>query len=87
MVLSYRRELKREKMEGERGDRASESQLERVHRKKKKKGNKSALERMKIPFPLFSKNTGRQKIADDLAIPVCNALREWRGLNELQNKR
>lgn len=32
MVLSYQRELKREKMEGERGDKASESQLERVHR-------------------------------------------------------
>lgn len=54
--------------------------------KKKKKGNKSALERMKIPFPLFSMNTRRQKIAYDLAIQVCNALREWRGLNELQNK-
>lgn len=81
MVLSYQRELKREKTEGERGDRASESQLERVHREKKKvKGNKSALERMRIPFLLFSVNTGRQKIANDLAIQVCNVLREWRGL-------
>ena len=53
---------------------------------KKKKGNKCALERMKIPFPLFSTNTGRQKIADDLAIQVCNALCEWRGLNELQKQ-
>lgn len=32
MVLSYQRELKREKMEGERGNTASKSQLERVHR-------------------------------------------------------
>lgn len=32
MVLSYQRELKREKMEREKDNRASESQPERVHR-------------------------------------------------------
>lgn len=37
MVLSYQRELKREKMEGERGNTASKSQLERVHRVGRKK--------------------------------------------------
>lgn len=70
MVLSYQRELKREKMEWERGNIASESQLESVHRVEGgKKGNKSALERI-IPFLLFPSNTGRQKIANDLAIQV-----------------
>lgn len=34
MVLSYQREPKREKMERERGNRASEKQREIVHRKK-----------------------------------------------------